>query len=191
MRAPLTHTPAGDAARDLCTRLLAERGVRVEEIAALVRRLQSAYVPDLDDQDCRDSVLAVLGKREVCNAMLTGITLDVLAERGALPEPLQSTMLRDDPLYGIDEVLALSVVNIYGSIGFTNFGYLDKVKPAVVGRVDRRGHTAGRCNTFLDDLISAIAAAAAARLAHSRRDTLGAADPGVEPRPGAGAQGPA
>ncbi len=173
MRAPLTHTPAGDEARELCRRQLETRGVSVEDIAALVYKLQEQYIPGLDLAECAESVLAVLGKREVCNALLTGIALDVLAERGALPEPLQSTLMRDDPLYGIDEVLALSVVNIYGSIGFTNFGYLDKMKPGVVGDVDRRGHQSGRCNTFLDDLIAAVAAAAAARLAHRHRDTVG------------------
>jgi len=190
MKAPLTHTPAGDESRELCTQLLASRGVPLDQVAALVQRLQARFVPGLQLEECLDSVRAVLGKREVCNALLTGIALDTLAERGALPEPLQSTMLRDDPLYGIDEVLALAVVNIYGSIGFTNYGYLDKVKPGIVGRVDRRGHAAGRCNTFLDDLISAVAAAAAARIAHSRRDTLGAADPAAVPQPGNGGLAP-
>lgn len=177
MRAALTHTPAGDQARALCTEVLRSRGVALEEIAALVHELQVRFVPDLEAAECLESVLAVLGKREVCNALLTGIALDVLAEKGALPEPLQSTLLSDDPLYGIDEVLALAVVNIYGSIGFTNFGHLDKVKPGVVGRVDGSGHDPGRCNTFLDDLISAVAAAAAARIAHSRRDTVGSPRP--------------
>lgn len=147
---------------------LADRGVRVEEIAELVLDLQKRYVTDLTLSDCLQSVEAVLAKHEVTNALLTGIALDEMAERGLLPEPLQSVVARDDPLFGIDEVMALSVVNIYGSIGFTNFGYLDKVKPGVIGRVDacRNGH---RCNTFLDDLIAAIAAAAAARLAHHER----------------------
>lgn len=165
-------TPAGDEARALCLRLLEGRGVTAADIAALVYELQRRYVDGLDVATCLEGVHAVLAKREVCNALLTGIALDQLAEAGALPEPLQSTMLRDDPLYGIDEILALAVVNIYGSIGFTNFGYLDKVKPGVVGKVDRDGHASGRCNTFLDDLIAAIAAAAAARLAHRQRDTL-------------------
>ena len=175
----MTHTPAGDEARELCRRQLQARGVSIEDIATLVHKLQARYIPGLEVSECVDSVQAVLGKREVCNAILTGITLDTLAESGALPEPLQSTLMRDDPLYGIDEVLALSVVNIYGSIGFTNFGYLDKVKPGVVGRVDRRGHLPGRCNTFLDDLIAAVAAAAAARMAHSHRDTVAALPQGA------------
>lgn len=167
------RTPAGEEARALCERHLLARGVRLHDVAELVLRLQRPYVPGLQLEECVDSVGAVLGKREVCNALLTGIALDELAERGALPEPLQTTVRHDDPLYGIDEVLALSIVNIYGSIGFTNFGYLDKVKPGAVGRVDRRGHAGERCNTFLDDLIAAVAAAAAARLAHRHRDTLG------------------
>jgi phosphatidylglycerophosphatase A len=187
MRTHLTHTPAGDEARELCRRLLQLRGVAVEDIAELVHTLQLRYVPGLDRAECLESVLAVLGKREVCHAVLTGIALDELAERGALPEPLQSTLLRDDPLYGIDEVLALSVVNIYGSIGFTNFGYLDKMKPGIIGRIERSGHAPGRCNTFLDDLISAIAAAAAARIAHNHRDTVSAAAPEA---PARSAEGP-
>jgi len=171
MTSAVAHTPAGDEARALCERQLQERGVRIDDVAAVVLRLQSPFVTGLELPECVESVEAVLSKREVCHALLTGIALDTLAERGALPEPLQSTLMHDDPLYGIDEVLALAVVNIYGSIGFTNFGYLDKVKPGIVGKVDRRGHAQGRCNTFLDDLIAAVAAAAAARIAHGHRDT--------------------
>ena len=165
------HTPEGEAALALCVERLAARGVGMGALATLVRRLQLPYVPELTLSECMDSLEAVLAKREVCNALLTGIALDELAERGALPAPLQGAVAHDDPLYGIDEVLALAVVNIYGSIGFTNFGYLDKVKPGVVGVVDRAGHAAGRCNTFLDDLIAAIAAAAAARIAHRQHDS--------------------
>ena len=166
---------AGAEARAICETHLRNRGVALADLAELVLRLQCAFVPGLDAAECLESVEAVLAKREVCNALLTGIALDELAERGALPEPLLSTVRHDDPLYGIDEVLALSIVNIYGSIGFTNFGYLDKVKPGVVGGVDRGGHADGRCNTFLDDLIAAVVAAAASRIAHRHRDTLGEA----------------
>ncbi len=147
---------------------LAERGVTLGEIAALVLDLQKPYVPGLELPECQESVETVLGKREVAHALLTGIAMDEMAEQHRLPEPLQAIVLRDDPLFGIDEILALSVVNIYGSIGFTNFGYLDKLKPGVVGRVDRM-HDEHRCNTFLDDLIAAVAAAAAARIAHHHR----------------------
>ena len=49
-----------------------------------------------------------------------------------LSEPLQDIVKRDEGLYGIDEVIALSIVNVYGSIGFTNFGYIDKLKPGIL-----------------------------------------------------------
>ena len=158
--------------RLLGARWLAERGVQLNDIARLVFELQQGFIPGLRLEHCLDSVERVLEKREVCNAILTGIALDTLAESGALPEPLQSIVRSDDHLYGIDEVLALSICNIYGSIGFTNFGYLDKVKLGVVGETDALGHDGVHVNTFLDDLVSAIAAAAAARLAHHQRDGL-------------------
>ncbi len=173
-----------EAARVACLEQLEARGVRDRDIAALVHELQRRYVPGLSVEECLEAVHAVLAKREVHNALMTGIALDRLAEAGTLPEPLGSILMRDDPLYGIDEVLALAVVNIYGSIGLTNFGYLDKVKPGVVGEVDRAGHGPGQCNTFLDDLIAAVAAAAAARLAHRHRDIALRAHPAaVDPGP--------
>lgn len=82
--------------------------------------------------ECRYNVERVLSKREVQNALITGIELDVLAEKGMLSEPLQDIVKRDEGLYGIDEVIALSIVNVYGSIGFTNFGYIDKLKPGIL-----------------------------------------------------------
>nr|WP_281168429.1 phosphatidylglycerophosphatase A [Desulfovirgula thermocuniculi] len=147
---------------------LARRGVAVEDLAALVYSVQHKYIPRLTLEDCRESVEQVLEKREVQNAVFTGLSLDELAEKGMLSEPLSSMVRSDDGLYGIDEVLALSIVNIYGSIGFTNFGYLDKMKPGIIGRVnEKKGE---KVNTFLDDLLAAIVAAAAARLAHRERD---------------------
>jgi len=146
--------------------MLAARGVTLPELAAIVYDLQRPYIPDITLAECQDSLEHVLAKREVQNAVLTGLALDMLAEQDLLPEPLASIVRRDDPLYGIDEILPLSIVNVYGSIGLTNFGYLDKVKPGIIGGTDRRQ---GQVNTFLDDLISALAAAAAARIAHNRR----------------------
>ncbi len=147
---------------------LARRGVKVEDLASLVYSIQKKYVPRLTLEDCRESVEHVLEKREVQNAIFTGLSLDEMAEKGLFSEPLATMLCSDDSLYGIDEVLALSIVNIYGSIGLTNFGYLDKVKPGIIGKInEKKGE---RVNTFLDDLIAAIAAAAAARLAHRARD---------------------
>ena len=77
---------------------------------------------------CLESVDAVLTKREVHNAIITGVQLDILAEENKLLSPLQEILTEDEGLYGIDEIMALSIVNVYGSIGFTNYGYIDKVK---------------------------------------------------------------
>jgi phosphatidylglycerophosphatase A len=112
-------------------------------------------------------VVAVLRKREVQNAILTGIQLDELAEKGLLDYPLQDMVINDYSLYGIDEILAFSIVNVYGSIGFTIFGYIDKVKPGILKEIDIKDKEKEVCHTFLDDLVGAVAAAAASRIAHS------------------------
>lgn len=145
---------------------LLERNVTLEEIAELVYDLQKPYIEDVTMAQALDNVKAVLRKREVQNAVLTGIELDILCEQEKLSSPLQEIIENDEGLYGIDEILALSIVNVYGSIGFTNFGYLDKVKPKVINRLDSRKETR-ETNTFLDDIVGAIAAAAASRIAHA------------------------
>ena len=144
-----------------------ERGVTIKQIGELTYFLQEKYYEKLTVDDCITNVLAVLKKREVQNAILTGIQLDELAEKGLLDYPLQDMVAKDYSLYGIDEILAFSIVNVYGSIGFTNFGYIDKVKPGVLKELDIKDDAQGVCHTFLDDLIGAVAAAAASRIAHS------------------------
>ncbi|GIP16993.1 phosphatidylglycerophosphatase A [Paenibacillus montaniterrae] len=145
-------------------KLLEQRGVTIADIAELVHFLQAKYVPGLTIEDCNVHVEAVLSKREVQNAILTGIQLDILAEQKQLLQPLQAMIENDEGLYGCDEILALSIVNVYGSIGFTNFGYIDKVKPGILVRLNTKN---GRdTHTFLDDIVGAIAASAASRLAH-------------------------
>ncbi|WP_456277812.1 phosphatidylglycerophosphatase A family protein [Bacillus sp. AK128] len=144
---------------------LKDRGVTVEDIGDLVYFLQVKYHPDLTKETCIHNVEKVLSKREVQNAILTGIQLDRLAEKKQLEAPLQNAIEVDEGLYGIDEIIALSIVNIYGSIGFTNFGYIDKQKPGILQRLNDK--STGECHTFLDDIVGAIAAAASSRLAHS------------------------
>ncbi|MGO2629086.1 MAG: phosphatidylglycerophosphatase A family protein [Enterococcus italicus] len=144
--------------------LLEERGVPVIEIAKLVYFLQEKYIPELTLEECMESVEAVLKKREVQNTILTGIQLDVLAEQNKLLTPLQDIVAKDEGLYGIDEIMALSIVNVYGSIGFTNYGYIDKIKPGILAMLN--SHEGPQVHTFLDDIVGAMAAAAASRIAH-------------------------
>ncbi|WP_332695758.1 phosphatidylglycerophosphatase A family protein [Halalkalibacter lacteus] len=148
---------------------LVERGVTLDDIAELVYFLQVKYHPDLNLELCKDNVDKVLRKREVQNAVITGIQLDVLAEKKLLDEPLQGIIDRDESLYGVDEIIALSIVNVYGSIGFTNYGYIDKQKPGILEKLNDK--STGECHTFLDDIVGAIAAAASSRLAHRAANT--------------------
>lgn len=156
----MEHDPVAIAAREW----LVERGVTVDDIAELVHFLQKQYHPDLTLDLCRENVERVLSKREVQNAIITGIELDRLAEKNLLSEPLLDLVKRDEGLYGIDEVVSFSIVNVYGSIGFTNYGYIDKKKPGILKKLNE--HSNGKCHTFLDDIVGAIAAAASSRLAH-------------------------
>lgn len=153
---------------ELVIKKINDRGVQLREIAELTHFLQAAYCEDLTVEGCLHHVKAVLKKREVQNAVLTGIRLDELTEMNLLEGPLQTMVESDYSLYGIDEILAFSILNVYGSIGFTNYGYIDKLKPGILGEIDAKGKEAGCCQTFMDDLIGAIAAAAASRIAHRR-----------------------
>lgn len=145
---------------------LLERGVKIEDIAELVMYLQNDYHENLQMEECIFNVERVLSKREVQNAILSGIQFDILAEKKLLAEPLQSIIETDEGLYGVDETLALSIVNVYGSIGFTNYGYVDKKKPGILKELNDK--STGKVNTFLDDIVGAIAAAASSRLAHRK-----------------------
>lgn len=149
---------------EMAEKMLEARGVRVSAIADIVFTLQRKYHPGLTKEQCEESVRAVLGKREVQYTLFTGIALDELAEQKLLPEPLQSIMERDEPLYGVDETMALGVTSIYGMIGLTSFGYLDKEK---IGVIDTLNEQKDRIHVFLDDLVAGVAAAASSRIAHN------------------------
>jgi len=149
--------------KDLIVERLKERGVALERIAEVVYKLQRPYYEELKYEECLESVNRVLTKREVQYTILTGVALDKMTEAGKVEEPLASIIGRDEPLYGVDESLALAIASIYGTIGYTSFGYLDKDKFGIMKELDSdKSHV----NTFMDDLVAGIAAAAAARIAH-------------------------
>lgn len=157
---------------------LEQRGISIIDLAFIVLELQKPFDKDLTVEECLFSVDKVLAKREVQYIVLTAIALDILAEKKLMDEPIQQIIERDEPLYGVDETLAMGIASIYGSIGYTSFGYLDKAKPGIIKVLDN--HSEGSVHTFLDDIVAAIAAAAAARLAHTKIEI----DPGDEPLPG-------
>lgn len=149
--------------------LLLQRGVTKRDIIDCVYFLQSQYFENLDINIIEHYVDSVLNKREVQQAIATGIAIDMAAEQRSFgSEELQNIILNDEGLFGVDEVLAYGICNLYGSIALTNFGYIDKIKPGIIGKLnDDHDH---QCNTFLDDIVGAVAAAAASKLAHDREN---------------------
>ena len=147
--------------------LLQSRGVTLDHIVDCVYYLQKPYHVNLQHKDLEESVLRVLDKREVWHALITAIELDVSAEKSTYAnKDLEKIVQMDEGLYGMDEVLAYGICNLYGSIAMTNFGFIDKTKYGIVGRLNEDGKKEGVCHTFLDDMVGAIAAAAASRFAH-------------------------
>lgn len=152
-----------------CVSLLKERGVEIKDIVDCVVFLQKNYIDNIDEieEEIYDIVKAVLEKREVQHALLTGIYIDIHAENGTFGSANINHIIESDAgLYGVDEVLAYGICNLYGSIALTNYGYIDKVKPGIIGVLN--DHSQTKCHTYLDDIVGAIAASAASKLAHTR-----------------------
>ncbi len=79
---------------DRTIQLLHERGVRISDIGELVMFLQERFIPKLTLEEATQNVRIVLRKREVQNAVMTGIALDKAAEANSLEEPLQKSSLK-------------------------------------------------------------------------------------------------
>lgn len=148
--------------RDINIKILAERGVTIEDIAYLSYWAQSKYLDALTIEEMKESVLEILGKRDQFHALLLAIEIDVLTEKGLLDNPLQKILRDDLGLFGIDEAIAISIAGNYGTIGVTNFGNMDVNKP---GKISILQNDKQHCNCFLDDMVGAIAAVAAIRVA--------------------------
>ncbi len=149
---------------------LESRGIKIDDIAEITLLLQGKYYKDLSIETCKKYVKNVIEKRESIHAILTAIAIDEAAEKKLFDKEINDLITNDEGLYGIDEILALSIVNIHGSIALTNFGYADKLKPGIINKIDALGKEKIQCHTFLDDIVSAIAASAASRIAHYESD---------------------
>ena len=151
---------------DHCLELLQERGVNVPDIVECTKYLQAKYNSGLSENVYTEAVERILNKREVQFAIMTGIALDKMTDNNAIPDNyLLECLKSDEPLYGTDEFLAYSICNLYGSIALTNFGYIDREKFGIIAKLN---DNKSQCNTFLDDIIGAIAAAAASNIAHNK-----------------------
>lgn len=143
---------------------LRSNGVTIDDIADIAFSYEEKYIPELKKEDAWKAVDTILHKREVANTAMVALNLDKLATKGLLDEPLQYLVEEDAGVFGVDELLASGIANLYGQIGITNFGYADKDKTGIIRNLDTvKGKLV---HTFIDDIVGALAAAAAAKLTH-------------------------
>lgn len=142
---------------------LEKKGITYKDIAGITYDLQHNFLPEVKIDEYEEAAFDVMHKRELLNNVMVGLYLDKMATEGKLDEPLQSIVAHDVGVFGVDETLALQIANMYGSIGVTNYGYVDRVKPGVIGKLDTSKESV---NTFIDDIVGAIAAAVAGKIAH-------------------------
>lgn len=142
---------------------LRKKGVTLHDIAQITYEIQKGFLPEVNVQEYEAATIDVMHKRELLNNVMVGLYLDKMATEGKLDEPLQSIVAHDVGVFGVDETLALQIANMYGSIGVTNYGYLDRIKPGVISRLDTSKKSV---NTFIDDIVGGIAAAVAGKIAH-------------------------
>jgi len=143
---------------------LKKNGVDISDISDIAFSYEEKYIPGLTKQTAYEAIDSILHKREVANTAMVALNLDKLATKKLLDEPLQYLVEEDAGVFGVDELLASGIANLYGQIGITNFGYSDKDKTGIIKHLDTvKGK---KVNTFIDDIVGAIAAAGAAKLTH-------------------------
>lgn len=153
--------------------LLNSRGVSSESIVQIAIENQKPYSKNLTDYDGYDALWEILNDEEVQNIVSTMLFLDEIFEDDNHVvnkyDELRDKVRQDYGLYGIDELLAETITEKYGSIAKTNYGHIDKTKPGVIGELDAAGKgTIEVVNTFVDDIVGALAASVAAVLARKK-----------------------
>ncbi len=156
------------------------RGVELDEIAEICYNQQSKYTKDIEFSLCVESVEKILSHRDVFHHVQLGAEIDRITEEKLFRGPIQDILYHDLGLFGIDEVVGLDIAGKYGAIGKTNFGDVDVNKPGVVDRLNEEGKADGKCHTFMDDIVGAIAAAASTRVAQVMNEELAKIDNNVE-----------
>ena len=144
---------------------LESRGVTVSEIAEIAYNQQLRYNKNIDINECILSVEKILSLRDTFHLLQLGAEIDRLAEEGMFSGPIQDIIFNDLGVFGVDEIFGLDIARLYGAIGQTNFGDIDVNKPGIVKKLNEDGKPGKpSCHTFLDDIVGAIAAAAATRV---------------------------
>ena len=158
----MTHIPL-QTLKGYTIGLLEKRGVSIDQlIEGLKQTLQEdrrelihqGYSPEIRDEDAKHFLSATFENEELLQAVIMGIKLDVLAEKGLLKEPLLSIIREDHPLMSADEMLVLSAVS---KTADNEFSHQDIHKANVVKELDEANN---QVNTFLDDIAGALIAQA-------------------------------
>ena len=144
-----------------------ELGISRLELAQEVLKEQTRHNPWMTLEDAYEAVEAVIRKREMQHALVTALTIDELADKKMLSEPMQSIIADDNPLYGIDETIALGTAGLFGTIAVTNFGFLDREKTDLAKKLNDEQKAGGHITTMTDDLVSLIISSAEGKVAHS------------------------
>ena len=143
-------------------------GITIAKMAEIVYRDQKPYIDNLTEREASWAVSRVLNKTEFQDGLLVAIHLDKVAQMFNLmkeDDPLMDRLIADHPNFGADEHLAMSLAGLYGSIATTNYGYIDKTKPGIIGELNDMGKSGEYVTTMMDDMIGAIIASAEAKLA--------------------------
>lgn len=160
----------------LNVKVLKERGVTVEDIAEITHKQQSRYTEGIPMSLCIESVEKILSYRDIFHFVQLAAEIDRLAEEKLFRSPIQEIIYEDLGLFGVDETLGLDLAGLYGTIGQTNFGDIDVNKVGIVSKLNEEGKQEGKCHTFLDDIVGAIAAAASTRVAQVLNEEFAASD---------------
>lgn len=152
--------------RDLYSYVVQEldkRDINVQTVGNAAYQMQHQYYPNVTVEQFGRELNEVLKKREVLNILATGLALDNLAQSKQLPEPLQEIVENDLGEYGVDELLAIGLSQLYGTISTTNYGHADKEKIGLALKLD---NSFGKINTYADDLFLALSSAVVGRFGH-------------------------
>ena len=142
-----------------------ELGITSQDLAQIAYNKQREFIDTLTFEDVKVALKKVLSKREIQHALVTGISLDVLAENDLLPNPLEKIVKEDRGTYGVDELI-MDSSTLYGTIALTNALGLDTHKSGIIKKVDELGKTSEYTTTFLDDLLCMLVGCTEGYLAH-------------------------
>lgn len=154
---------------------LKKRNINSHTVGEAAYQLQHQYLPELTIADFGYQLNEILKKREVLNTLALGFEIDNLATEKKLSEPLQTIIENDLGIFGLDELLAMNISQLYGSLSVSNFGFADKIKVGIAKDLDT---DESHVQTFSDDLFSALVSAVIGRCGNGAKLELKKSDKG-------------